>query len=291
MKRRTKPMRMKKILINSLLSFSMLIGMSVPAFAASTTYNYDFSSGEDYREALGSPTSTDNPLTQDPMTQNIRRNKDAAYYPPSYGVFSGDIPTDRTSLYHDNSMPYSGYTGNTAPGAYGSGSAGGTSGIGGSVSPVTGLDYGGLLPPTSISSVSADITSTQPAYNDDGSIGTLSIPKLGLTVKVYEGETLENMKTGVGHFEFTSAWDGNVAIAGHNRGVPNAIGGIKDLKDGEEIIYKTRYGTRTYEVFSREKISDNDYSKFGWSEKNILTMITCVKNTPSMRWCVQAREK
>jgi sortase (surface protein transpeptidase) len=45
------------------------------------------------------------------------------------------------------------------------------------------------------------------------------------------------MKIGVGHFEFTSAWDGNVGISGHNRGVPAAIGGIKDLKNGDEIIY------------------------------------------------------
>ena len=288
MKQRTHPMRTRKTLISLFLACVVLLSMTVPAFAASTTYNYEFSSGADYGEVLGSPTSTDNIVTQDPMTQNIRRNKDAAYYPPSYGVFSGDIPTDPTSLYHDNSMPYSGYTGST--GSYGSGYAGDTSGLGGSVSPVTGSDYGGLLPSTSISSVSTDIAVTQPSYYDDGSIGTLYIPSLKLSVKVYEGETLENMRTGVGHFAFTSAWDGNIGIAGHNRGVPNAIGGIKDLKDGDEIVYTTKYGTRTYEVYGRQKISDTDYSALGWSEDNIITMITCVQNTPDMRWCVQARE-
>jgi len=41
-------------------------------------------------------------VSPDPMSTNTRRNKDAAYIPPGYGVFSGDIPTDQSSLYHDN---------------------------------------------------------------------------------------------------------------------------------------------------------------------------------------------
>ena len=274
-----------KILISALLIATLLTGMGVPAYA----YNYSFSSGADYGETLGSPTSTDNLVSPDPMTQNIRRNKDAAFFPPPYGVFSGDIPTDRTSPYHDNSMPYSGYTGNPSASAYGAGTAGDIHGIGGSVSPHTGSDYGGMLPPTSVQS--PDIVSTQPLFYADGSIGTIHIPKLNLTVTVYDGETLENMRTGVGRFEFTSAWDGNVGIAGHNRGVPFAIGGVKDLRDGDEIIYTTQYGTRTYEVFFKQQINETDYSRLGWSEANILTMITCVENVPALRWAVQAREK
>ncbi len=280
-------MKMKKLFSTTITTAVMIGCMTVPAFA----YNYEFSSGANYGDVLGKPTSTDNLVKSDPMTENVRRNKDAAYYPPSYGVFSGNIPTDPTSLYHDNTPPYAGYTGNTAAGAYGTGSASDYNTLGGSVSPITGSDYGGLLPPTSLASTSADIVSTQPMYYDDGSIGTLKIPKLNLTVKVYEGETLENMKVGVGHFEFTSVWDGNVAIAGHNRGVPVAIGGIKDLKNGDEIIYTTKYGTRTYEVFYKQKITDTDYSNLGWTNENIITMITCVQDVPNMRWCVQARQK
>lgn len=275
-------MKMKKTLISFLLACIMLTGMSVPTFA----YNYNFSSGADYGDALGKPTSTDALVQTDPMSENVRRNKDAAYYPPSYGVFSGDIPTDPTSLYHDNSAPYSGYSGNTSMVVSFSDNS-----IGGSVSPMTGSDYGGMLPSTSVATYSNDILSTQPLYYDDGSIGTLSIPKLNLTVKVFEGETLENMKVGVGHFEFTSVWDGNVAIAGHNRGVLVAIGGIKDLKNGDTITYTTKYGTRTYEVCYKEQITDTDYSNLGWSDTNILTMITCVQNVPNMRWCVIAKEK
>ena len=131
---------------------------------------------------------------------------------------------------------------------------------------------------------------TQPLYYADGSIGTLTIPKLNITVKVYEGESLDNMRNGVGHFEFTSAWDGNFCIAGHNRGVPASIGKIKDLVNGDEIIYETKYGTRTYVVYNKQKITDTDYSVLGWSDTNILTMLTCVEGVANLRWAVQAVE-
>jgi sortase A len=196
-------MKIRKLLISTILGCAMLTSMSAPALA----YNYSFSSGADYGESLGAPTSTDALVQTDPMSENRRRNKDAAYTPPSYGVFSGDIPTAPSSLYHDNSMPYSGNTGNTGAAAYGASTAGNADNTGGSVSPMTGSDYGGMLPPTSIAAYSADIAGTAPAYYDDGSIGTLTIPKLNITVKVFEGETLENMRVGVGHFEFINPAD------------------------------------------------------------------------------------
>ena len=269
---------MKKFIITAIILTVLFINMPIPAFA----YNYNFETGVDYGETLGKPTSTDVIVIQSPGTDNVRRNKDAAYNPPPYGVYSGDIPTDQSSPYHDNSAPNSG-TGNSSGGvSYSSYETGG------SVSPNTGTDYGGMLPPTSIES--PDILNTQPLFYADGSIGTIYIPKLNLTVKVYEGETLANMKIGVGHFEFTSAWDGNVSIAGHNRGVPAAIGAIKDLKNGDKLIYETRYGKRTYEVYDKKKIADTDYSVLGWSESNILTLITCVEGVANLRWAVMFRE-
>ena len=274
---------MLKKLISAFIAVIMLMSMSVPAFA----FNYSFSSGANNSEVFGNSTSMDALVSSDPMSENIRRNKDAAYNPPPFGVGSGNIPTDQSSLYHDNSRPYSGSAG--TPSMSVSYSSNLPPAPGGSVSPMTDSDFGGMLPSTTM--YSSDILHTLPLYYEDGSIGTLSIPKFNLTVKVYSGETLENMRIGLGHFEFTSAWHGNVGISGHNRGVPHAIGGVKDLKDGDEIIFKTRYGTRTYEVVYREQITDSDYSMLGWSDLNLLTIITCVDNTPGMRWCVIAREK
>jgi sortase A len=289
---------MKK-LISIFIAIIMFMSMSIPALA----HNYQFSSGANNSDVFGKSTSTDALVSHDPLTDNTRRNKDAAYNPPPFGVGSGNIPTDQSSPYHENSRRQSGGTG----GNFSMGVSYTPINTGGSVSPMSvsyapinnsgspppptagaNHDYSSMLPPTSV--FSFDTLNIEPLYYEDGSIGTLHFPKLNLTVKVYEGETLENMRIGVGHFEFTSAWDGNVAIAGHNRGVPDAIGGIKNFVNGDRIIYTTRYGVRTYEMFNKQQISDTDYSLLGWSDTNILTLITCVENVPSMRLAVQFRE-
>ena len=43
------------------------------------------------------------------------------------------------------------------------------------------------------------------AYKD-GSIGTVKIPKLGINVKVWEGETTASMAKGLGHYSSTPGW-------------------------------------------------------------------------------------
>jgi sortase A len=134
------------------------------------------------------------------------------------------------------------------------------------------------------------VQNTEPLYYSDGSIGTLYVARAGKTVKVFEGEQLANLKKGAGHFAMTSAWDGNVALCGHNRGSSPYFSFVKDLKIGDKIMYTTRYGTRTYQVYSKEQISEYDYSKLGWSADNTLSLITCIANTPELRWAVICRE-
>jgi sortase A len=249
---------MKKI-ISVLLVGILCMAQAQAVFAGS----YSFESGGDTLKSFGKPTSNDNPVSPDQMSQNERRNKDAAHLPPPYFYGSGDIPTEASSLYHDN-MP------GNAPNPNITGTA-----------PTASYPYA----PTSI--LARD---TEPLYYADGSIGTLYIAKTGKTVKVYEGEQLDNLKKGAGHFASTSVWDGNVAICGHNRGAYPHFSFVKDLKTGDKITYTTRYGSRTYEVSVKEQISEYDHSKLGWSSENLLTLITCVADTPELRWAAVLRE-
>jgi len=263
---------MKKLLI-AILTLALCTSFAVPALAA----DYSFSSGPDSGSTFGKSTSTDDPVPADPMSENARRNKDAAYLPPPYFYGSGDIPTDPSSLYHDNTPAgaVSGYGGTV-------GGSGGTAS--GSSSGVPDLPDG-FLPPTSTVA-----QNTAPEYYADGSIGTLYIPKLNKTIKVWEGESLDNMKKGIGHFTSTSAWDGNCGFAGHNRGAAAYFSFVKDLAIGDTITYTTPYGTRAYVVYNKVQISETDYSGLGWSAENIISLITCVENVPALRWLVQARE-
>ncbi len=149
-----------------------------------------------------------------------------------------------------------------------------------------------VSPGTSDVAVSTSNKFTLPdgLYYSDGSLGRLKIPTLGLSVKVYENESLESLAKGAGHFKSTSCWDGNVGLAGHNRGVSNHFGKIHTLEAGDRITYTTKLGTRTYEVFYVGQIEETDFSRLGRSSENMITLITCVRDVRNMRWCVQARE-
>jgi sortase A len=251
----------------------MMAAMTVPTLAAT---DYIFESGNDTLNGFGGSTSYDEPVAPNPETTNTRRNKDAASFPPPFGVFSGDIPTDSTSPYHDN-LPQSRFV-SVNQDLPKTGSEDYAPGINGVTT--------GLLPSTSQTAAQ----NTAPWYYEDGSIGTLYVARTKKTIKVYEGEDLANLKIGAGHFASTSAWDGNVALAGHNRGGSAYFSFVKDLQNGDVLTYTTKYGTRTYTVYSKTQINEYDNLPLSWSSENILTLITCVADVPELRYCVQARE-
>ena len=126
--------------------------------------------------------------------------------------------------------------------------------------------------------------------SSDGSIGTLRIPEIDLKVTAYDGDTYEAMKKGVGHIASTSAWDGNIGLVGHNRGSNDYFRKLKNLELGDEITYKTKLGTRKYEVTFIGRISETDWSRLQYTDDNRITLITCVEDVPDKRLCVQAVE-
>lgn len=95
----------------------------------------------------------------------------------------------------------------------------------------------------------------------------------------------------IGHFESTSKENGNVTLAAHNRGYDvNYFSRLKELEIGDEVIYKFQNLTRTYEISSKNIIKDTDVEVLEKTDENILTLITCVENKPSLRRCLIAKE-
>lgn len=132
---------------------------------------------------------------------------------------------------------------------------------------------------------------TSSMYYSGAHLGTLKIPELDLSVKIYEGTTTSVLAKGVGHFKDSSIWNGNVCLAAHNRGTNDYFAEIHELDYGDRITLTTKKGTRTYKVFNIEKISVDDTSNLQGTSDNIITLITCVKNqADKYRWCVQAAE-
>lgn len=146
------------------------------------------------------------------------------------------------------------------------------------------------LPTASVVYQKPVYTSVEGMEQKDGSIGTVKIPSLGISMKVWEGETTTSMSKGLGHYSSTSAWDGNVGVCGHNRGAKYVIGSIKDLEIGDTITYTTIYGTRTYRVSAVKIISNSDWSYLQATSDNRITLTTCLADQPEKRVCVQAVE-
>jgi LPXTG-site transpeptidase (sortase) family protein len=136
----------------------------------------------------------------------------------------------------------------------------------------------------------APFTPASTLVRPDGSVGALEIPSLGISVKAFEGTDSDSLAKGVGHFPESSGWNGNICVAGHNRGAKYTIGAIKDLTPGDTVKYTTLLGTRTYSVSFVSYISSGDWTYLSPAPDNRITIITCLAGHPELRVCVQAVE-
>lgn len=119
----------------------------------------------------------------------------------------------------------------------------------------------------------------------------IKIPKINIDAPIKSGTTQDVLAIAVGHFENTAIWNGNVPLAGHNRGYNcNFFQNIKYLENGDEIIYSTKKGERKYKVVTNKIIKQTDWSYIKETVDNRITLITCVENMFEYRRCVQAVE-
>lgn len=244
----------------------------------------------------GKPTSFEVVHTADGgAMKNVDVSKNAALAPPAFGSYSADTLNTGTPLTPNLAPGYQPTAGAVVNGSSitvqppdMSGSAVNGASIGSGSIFVPGASTVTVTNPGSTFSGYTAVTND--LYYSNGSLGTLKIPAIGLNVKIVQGTGSSALKKGAGHFEDTSIWDGNVALAAHNRGVNDHFGQIHTLKLGDTITLTTKLGTRTYEVTSVSKVSETDQSGLAASKTNMLTLYTCVQDQRDQRWCVQASE-
>ena len=81
-------------------------------------------------------------------------------------------------------------------------------------------------------------------------VGTIEIPKLGVTKSMYEGITLTTLNHGPGHWPGTAmpGHQGNVVIAGHRVSHDKPFRNIDQLVPGDQVILTTDEGRFVYQV-------------------------------------------
>ncbi len=274
--------------------FFLTAALAALCVTQASALEYTFDAPEDY--LFGQSTSDDTIYEwEDP---NVDRSKNTALIAPGFGSPTSYLPGSGEYL-TPNLVPgaLSGGLVNQVGSANINGGAAGSSVIPGQYPSVSGGNVamtqipGGSPTDIAQGSTTGGYTEvTSDLYYSNGSLGTLKIPAIGLTVKVYQGTDSAALKKGAGHFTNTSIWDGNVCFAGHNRGVNNHFGQIHTLEAGDTITLTTALGTRTYAVTSVEKVSVNDSSGTAPTTDNRVTLYTCVMNQPEYRWKVTAVE-
>ena len=270
---------MKKYLSTLLAVCLMVTALSMPASALE--YTFDSPATGDF----GTPTSTEDVIRPNAEPANKDRSKNTALIPPGFGTPTSYLPSSgeflTPNLAADGPL--------NSPGLTGTITGGGTVTLPGAAD-VSGPGYPTTSYPTASGPVTAFTDVTSDFYYRDGSLGTLEIPAIGLTVKIVQGTDSKALAKGAGHFTSTSIWDGNAAFAGHNRGVTNHFGKIHTLDTGNTITLTTVLGKRTYTVTSVTKVDVMDNTMLEATSDNCITLFTCVMNQPSYRWCVRAIE-
>ena len=256
--------------MTAMLALCLAAGLILPASALE--YTIDAPDGPDY----GKPTSVEVVHTADGgARKNEDVSKNAALIPPGFGTPSMD--TRNTGSYLTPNLAPGGAP---ATGAVVNGSGSSVITPGSPTGSVTVPDT--TVPSTRYTEVTDDL------YYKGGYLATLKIPAIDLTVKVYEGTDSKTLAKGAGHFEDTSIWRGNIAVAAHNRGVNNHFGQLHTLEIGDKVTLTTKLGTKTYEVVSVEKVNENDTSGLNPTANDQITMYTCVRNQRDNRWKVVA---
>ena len=126
---------------------------------------------------------------------------------------------------------------------------------------------------------------------DDSVLGIITVDKIGLNATVKEGTSSETLLNYIGHIEETATYDGNIGLAGHNRGCENSyFARINELEEGDIIKYKTKFFDRTYVVDNIQVIYETDWTLLESTKENKLSLITCITNKRNQRLCVQATE-
>lgn len=133
---------------------------------------------------------------------------------------------------------------------------------------------------------------TNTAKEKTGSEWKISIPAISLEATIAEGTEKETMDLYIGHFSETSKTNGNIGLAAHNRGYNvNYFSNLKRLKKDDEIVYQYKDFIETYVVQSNVIVKDTDWTYLEPTEKNTITLITCVENEPEYRRCVYGIKK
>jgi sortase A len=119
-----------------------------------------------------------------------------------------------------------------------------------------------------------DIVQESHAAPDDGVVGLLEIPRVGLSTVVVQGDDTDTLRVAAGHLPDTPLpWEpGHSAIAGHRDTFFRAL---RAVQVGDVVELVTRRGRLSYQVLELMVVEPEDVWVLAPSSAIDLTLITC----------------
>jgi len=107
-------------------------------------------------------------------------------------------------------------------------------------------------------------------------IGELSIPRLDMSVMVFEGDDARILKFGAGHIPGTAfpQGSGNVGIAAHR---DTYFRQLQTVQSNDSIALRTTAGISHYSVTKTEVVSPSDIAVLARAPGRDLTLVTCYR--------------
>jgi sortase A len=108
----------------------------------------------------------------------------------------------------------------------------------------------------------------------DGSLGRIEIPRLGISALIVEGTSTTALNRAVGHIEGTS-WPGvpgNIGLSAHR---DSFFRPLRNIKKGDEISLTHSEADFRYRVVSTKVVSPTDVAVLEPDGREILTLVTC----------------
>ncbi len=108
-------------------------------------------------------------------------------------------------------------------------------------------------------------------------MGTISIPKIGVEMTMYEGIRLTTLDYGPGHWPGTAlpGQIGNVVVGGHRTSKHRVFRNVDQLVAGDEIIFTDANGVHVYIVNRVEIVSPTDVWIINPTETATATLFAC----------------
>ena len=108
-------------------------------------------------------------------------------------------------------------------------------------------------------------------------VGSIEIPKIGLSTTMYEGIRLTTLDRGPGHWPGTAMPGavGNVVVGGHRTSHDKPFRNIDKLQPGDQVIFDTANGRFVYAVTSTEIVTPDAIRIIDQTADKTATLFAC----------------